>query len=210
MEEITTPSSQPHKQSKQSKALMWVMLAALIVALAVIGWLIWMMINWNAERAALVTEKQQLTQQIAELNEQLTLAKADSDTPPTPACSPEISAAFKENIQAAIESHNYAALAPSMAATVSVIIAASEGVGDRTPDQAVTDMAYLNGGAAPWNFALPAATIAAWEAGFYTNYFDANTVVGKAADGMVVAIDFNDCGKINKVFMVAHEDLLAS
>lgn len=206
MEELlSSPQLKTPKQDK--KVGMWIMLGLFIVALGVIGWFIWMMLGWNTERATLQADKQALQEQIKSLKQQLSLAES-SDTPETPACSPTISDTFKANIRAAVESRNYAALEPSMNATVRVILAASEGVGDRTPAQAVADMAYLNEGATPWNFSLAAATIAAWDAGFYTDYFDDNTYVGRAADGMVVVFDFDSCGKINEVFMAANEELL--
>lgn len=204
MEEII--SNPQIKTPKNKNVGIWIMLCALIVALGVIGWFVWMMLGWNTERAALQADKLALQEEIKSLNTQLNLAGSATDD--TPACSPTVSDTFKANIRAAVESHNYAALEPSMNATVRVILAASEGVGDRTPAQAVADMAYLNQGTTPWNFSLPAATITAWEAGFYTDYFDDNTYVGRATNGMVVVFDFDTCGKINEVFMVAHEELL--
>lgn len=113
-----------------------------------------------------------------------------------------------ENIEAAITSKNYAALEGYMADTVTVILAASEGIGPRTPAQAIADMNYLSGGTNPWNFALPAATITAWESGDYATYIKSAVLVGKSANDYVVALKFNTSGEITDVFMTNSADLL--
>lgn len=193
---------------KHKRVGFFVLLAMLIAALGVIGWLAWVMLKLNTERTALQNDKQTLQTQVDLLKQQLALAAAVDDAPKDLPCQSTVTDTLKQNIRAAVESRNYAALVPSMASTVTVILAASEGIGDRTPAQAATDMAYLNEGTLPWNFSLAPALIASWDAGFYTDYFDDNTYVGRAANGMVVVFDFNECGKISEVFMVANEELL--
>lgn len=114
----------------------------------------------------------------------------------------------KSNIEASITSGNTAALEGYMASSVKVIIAASEGLGDRTPAQAVGDVDYLNpGGTNTWDFALPAATINAYKAGSYKQYFPTGSLVGKAADKHVVSFQFDCKGKISGVFMAASDAL---
>jgi hypothetical protein len=120
------------------------------------------------------------------------------------------SAAVKANIEDSIKSGNTAALESYMAPTVKVIIAASGGVGDRTPAQAVSDIAYLDAGTDPWNFNLPAATLSAYRNGSYGQYFPTNAVVGKSANNYVVSFSFNSAGKISTVFMAVNADLLTS
>ena len=86
---------------------------------------------------------------------------------------------------------------------------ASEFGGNRTPAQAATDLEYTHSATGPWDFNLPAATVDGYDAGFYTDYFDDDTLVGKAASGMVVAFEFNcDGSKISEIFVAADEDLL--
>ena len=118
------------------------------------------------------------------------------------------SAADLENIKAAISSKNYAALEGYIAATATIILAASEGLGPRTRTEAIADMNYLSGGTDPWNFALPAATITAWSGGDYATYISSAVLVGKSANGYVVALKFNTSGDITDVFMTNSADLL--
>lgn len=113
-----------------------------------------------------------------------------------------------ENITDAVSSGNYAALEGYMADTVRVIIAASEGVGDRTPVQAVEDLKYLDSGDDPWDFNVSEETLLEWRFGDYASYFPISAVVGKSSDGMVVSFQFDTAGNISVVFMAASEDIL--
>lgn len=192
----------PENKNNQ-KAAIWTLVVLLVLALGAIGWLVWQWMTLSQQIADLKNQNQLLQSQIATLTE---------TTPPTDetseACDPVVAADLKANIDAAVNSGNYAALEGYMTPSVNVILAASEGVGPQTPAETVASMAYLDGGATPWTFEPDAATIAIWEAGFYNDYFDDNTYVGRAANGMVVVFDFDECGKINEVFMVANEELL--
>ncbi len=114
----------------------------------------------------------------------------------------------KDNIAAAITSDNTAALEGYMAPTVTVILAASEGIGERTPTEAIGDLVYLDGATTPWDFSLDDATLAAYGSGDYKNYFSSNSVVGKSANGYVVSFNFNGSGKINGIFMTNSSELL--
>lgn len=192
------------------------MIYYIIIALLLIGgagayW-------WRNDKAS----RQQETDQakITELQSEVASLKkaaeastndASADTPAeaaaeTPAEVP--TAAVKENVIASIKSGNTAALEGYMASTVSVIIAASEGVGDRTPTEAISDLAYLDSATDPWDFALPAATLTGYQTGDYKAYFKTNSVVGKSADGKVVSFNFSSAGKINGIFMSVSDDLL--
>jgi hypothetical protein len=193
------------KLQKQKKPVgIWIMLVALIMALGAIGWLLWMLMNCNTQHTKHEADKKALEAQVAALQAQLAAGGSGG------VCNPMVTDALKTTIRSAVDTQDYTLLIPHMTSSVNVILAASEGVGPRTPEQAVEDMAYLNEGTSPWDFALPAATIAAWEAGFYADYFDENTFTGRASNGMVVVFDFNDCGKMSEVFMAANEELLAS
>jgi len=125
----------------------------------------------------------------------------------TPAAT-TISDALKENIAAAIESKNTAALEGYMADSVTVVIAASEKGGAETAAEAVNDLAYLNNGTTPWNFAIPAATLTNYKNGFYGQYFGDMTYVGQSANNYVVSFHVNNDGKIDKIFMSVNADLL--
>lgn len=148
----------------------------------------------------------QLKQQIEELNQKLAAKDAATDDE-ADACSEEPSSALKANIKAALDTQNTAVFNTYTTNPVLYVLAASEYGGEVSPDEAATSLEYTHSATGPWDFNLPAATIAAYDAGFYTDYFDENTYVGKAASGMVVAFDFACDDKIKQIF-VGHEDLL--
>jgi len=113
-----------------------------------------------------------------------------------------------ENIKASITSDNTAALEGYMAASVNVILAATEAYGPQTPTQAITDLEYVAGATDPWDLALPAATLATYKAGGYSSYFPDNALVGKSADNYLVSFQFDSAGKINGIFITSHAETL--
>ena len=149
----------------------------------------------------------QLEQKVSDLQKQLTDAQKTTATSTANTTATVPSTATLDNIKAAITSGNTAALEGYMAPSVTVIIAASEGIGTRTPMQAVSDLSYLKN-SKNWNFSLDAATLKLYANGDYKAYFKANSLVGKASDGHVVVFNFNDQGKINGIFMAVNDDLL--
>jgi Tfp pilus assembly protein PilV len=206
MQEMQPSTSFKLPKENNSKAGIWILIALLVVALGVIGWLVWQYMTLSQQNTNLRNENAGLQNQINELSAKSSTPEESSSA--SALCDPTVTADLKANIADAISSGNTAALEGYMDSTVNVIVAASEGVGPRTPSEAIADLAYLEGGADPWDFNVDAGTIATWDAGFYTDYFDDNTYAGRAANGMVVVFDFNECGKINEVFMVANEELL--
>lgn len=149
------------------------------------------------------TPKKQTTTVVATKKKTVT-AKT---TTPTAAVA-AISDSLKENIAAAIQSQNTAALEGYMADSVTVVIAASEKGGAETAAQAVSDLDYLKNGTSPWNFALAPDVLTNYGNGFYKQYFGDRTVVGKSDNDYVVSFHVNDSGKIDTVFMSINADLL--
>ncbi|HSX23578.1 MAG TPA: hypothetical protein VLE74_00550 [Candidatus Saccharimonadales bacterium] len=207
------PPQKP-KAAKSKMAAKKILMVLLIIALAAGGAAAY----WLRDKSAKNEQKQQaaaivkLKQQITDTQKELDAEKAknaQAAATPAPKVVTPPSAAAIESIKASITSGNTAALQGYMASTVSVIIAASEGIGNRTPAQAVADItSYIKNATAPWNFALPAATLTTYRAGFYGQYFPTSAVVGKSADDMVISFSFNDSGKISTVFMAAKASLL--
>lgn len=200
---VIEDSSPAPKKSKRNVVLV---IIGFVLLLALAGAGLWYQNDQaekkQAEQAKKITE---LEKQVTDLQKQLADAKASSgDAAKTLAPS----ATTISNIKDAISSGNYAALEGYMAPSVTVIIAASEGIGTRTPAQATADMAYTDAGTDPWNFALPAATIATYAAGPYAQYFPANVLVGVSANKYVVAFSFDNNGKIKTIFLAANTDLL--
>lgn len=202
----------PAKVSKfkgQHKAMMWVLALLVVLLLAGGGYLWWQLQASKDAEQKLQNEKQQLQEQVDKLKKSAAApAEAAGGTELT-ACTYTPSTTFKDNIKAALDSKNTAAFSTYTTNPVKYILAASEYGGDVTPDEAATSLEYTHSATAPWDFNLPAATIAGYDAGFYTSYFEANTLVGKAASGMVVAFEFNcDGSKISNIFVAADDDLL--
>lgn len=154
----------------------------------------------------------QLEQDKADLEKQLTeqkaLVAAQSDKADQSTCSsPSVSSV--QNIKDSITSGNTAALEGYMASKVNVILAASEGIGERTPTQAVGDVTSFIGDAkAPWNFALSATTLKSYNDGFYGKYFPESAIAGKSANNKVISFSFDCNGKIKTVFLTPDASLL--
>jgi cytoskeletal protein RodZ len=154
-------------------------------------------------------EKNELEKQLTDAKKSTTLSNTTNTT--TTSCTSTLpTASTKENVIASITSGNTAALESYMAPSVRVVIAASEAAFERTPTKAVEDIKYIQSAQAPWNFALPPATLASYKAGFYKDYFKDNSVVGVSKDKEVIVFNFNCTGngKIDSVFMAASSDLL--
>lgn len=204
--------SSKNKGSKATKVFA-VMMVVFIVATAALGGLSYI-VNSNAKKQQSAQQKEidKLAEEKKDLLEQLKKAKADlksakSAVAPSTSCS-EPTSADLENIKASITSGNTAALEGYMADTVTVIYAASEGLGPQTPTQAIADLKYLKSATNPWDFALPAATISAWASGGYSSYISTDSLVGKSANNYVVAFSFDCSGDIDTILMAANSALL--
>ena len=158
----------------------------------------------DAEISSLQKTKDDLQKQLDEKNK-----TTENKTTPV-VCTPKApSADTLTNIRESITSRNTAALEGYMAPTVKVVIAASGGVGDRTPTQAVSDItSYISSSTDPWNFALAKTVTDNYAKGNYAQYFPSIAVIGKSANGIVISFSFDCNGKINTVFMAIKDSLL--
>lgn len=195
-----SPAETPVKTSNDKKRRFPAKNALVIMvlmALAFGGGYFWRDHAAKADKKDHVAEVASLKKDVAELKK---ASKSASKTNESDAAT-KPSAEAIENIKASITSGNTAALEGYMASTVKVILAASEGIGDRTPAQAISDLAYLDSGTDPWDFSLPAATLSNWQSGSYASYFPADAVVGKSANDYFISFTFNSAGKISGIFM---------
>lgn len=210
-QQAATPGgdAEPGRASKlktQHSAIMWILAALVVLLLAGAGYLWWQLQAAKDAEQQLNKDKQQLQEQVDKLKKS---AATTTDEATEQACSYKPTTAMKDNIKAALDTKNTAAFSTYTTNPVKYVLAASEFGGDQTPDGAAQSLEYTHSATGPWDFSLPAATIAGYDAGFYTDYFGDNTLVGKAASGMVVAFDFNcDGSKISKIFVAADDDLL--
>jgi hypothetical protein len=214
--EEPTPQAKPQEPVNQPAAKLkkkfgagaWVTTILAVLLVATLAFATWYWLTAEAEKKGLIDQKAQLQSQL----DALVAAGGSSeeaaagDAAP---CTYTPSLSFTDNIKAALDSKNTAAFSTYTTNPVTVVLAASEFAEPVDPDAAALQMEYTHSATGPWDFNLPAGTIASYDAGFYTDYFGANTLVGKASSGMVVAFEFNcDGSKINKIFIAADDDLL--
>lgn len=193
--------------SKRQKLIKRLAITLIVLLLASNGVMLWQILRYRHDKAMLTKDKQSLQSQVNDLKKQLADAKsaaAPSTTATT--CNSTVSTSLKENIKAAITTMNTAALEGYMADSVNVVFAASEKSGAESPTAAIADLDYLKSATTPWNFDLPAATIAKYQAGAYKQYFDTGTYVGLSANNYVISFGFT-CGKISSIF-VSSSDIL--
>ena len=212
-QETPAPAPAPLKppKAKSGKGLTIAFVVVALILLGAIGYLLWQWTILSGDNAKLQSDNQSLQTNVASLTKQLADAKkaaADAAKTPVKTCDGTVTASLKENIHDAISSKNTAALEGYMASSVTVVVAASGKGGAETPAQAVADLDYVSGGTTPWDFNLSAATLATYKAGDYKNYFSATSYAGKSANNYVVSFDFDDCAKIDTVFMTNSADLL--
>lgn len=197
-----TPAPAPKRRFRSLKLLLILILLLCLLAAAAIAYL-WHEDQLNRQTSEDVAKIATLQEQIRTLEKKVSDSSATDTVPTTDSTTKQ-----RATIVAAVSSGNTAAIESYMAATVRVIIAASSGVGDRTPTQAVQDLNYVTGATGPWNFALDTATLDGYARGDYAAYFHADSVVGKAADGHVVVFNFDSSNKISGIFMAIKDDLL--
>jgi hypothetical protein len=194
------------------KILLGLLVLLLLAAIGVLGWQLKLAMDQGAKSTV---DKQSLQNQVTDLTKQLADAKKTASTSTVASavspCSTQavITQALKDNLAAAIESKNTAALKGYMASQVNVVFAASEKAGKETLDQAIADLDYLNSNAtAPWGFNLSAAMLSSFKAGFYKSYFDGVIYAGESSNKYVIVYHFDLCGRIDQIFVAASADLL--
>ncbi len=114
----------------------------------------------------------------------------------------------KENIRAAIDTKNYAALEGYMATNVSVILEATECCGSLSAADATKQLEYLNDATSPWNFDQTNATIKQIKTQEPTKYGPDTAYVGIAANEYTVSFKFDANNKINGITMAVTYKLI--
>lgn len=120
---------------------------------------------------------------------------------PDPEPEPGLSAADRQNVRHAITSGNTGAIEGYLSDPVRVIIMSSECCWDISRAEAVAELSYVTGAPGPWNFELPAATVAPWHTNTYYGYlFTGDDITGRAADGTIVSFGIEG-DEITKILM---------
>ena len=204
-----SPASDHHaasarkKSGKGKKLLIWLLVIILIAGAAAAGW-------YYRDTQAQDDEKVQqaeitvLKAKNASLQKELDETKAANQAAETSSSSSQEEI---DNIEAAVKSGNYAALEQLMASKVIVIIVASEGIGARTPTQAVSDLEYIDNGTDPWSCGTKTeAILGGFPQENYEQWFpheQQEGLVCKSANGYVVSFIFDENGKIKNITMAA-------
>ena len=193
------------KKSKKKKTLLvgGIILLALItisiVAYLLYGRLLDQLDKKQEELTYISTQYYQLKKDNEELNKKLLAATEGTAG---------MSQSTRTAITTAISNKNYRAIEQYIQDNVLVVIAASDGVGRRSPEQAVSDLKFIDDASQPWNFNLPAETLANYKDGDYKQYFPNSAIVGKSADGKIISFSTTPGGKISVIFMCEDESLL--
>ena len=209
-EKVVSGTVKASKKKLPTKKILMVLIALLLLAGAAYGGYWWRDRDAKSDSASQKAEITDLKKQLADFKDAEGSAEDSdaTDTEETTEASVQPTAAQLENIEAAISSGNTAALEGRMADSVSVIIAASEGVGARTPTEAIGDIDYVIDLDATWDFALSAATLTDYADGDYAQYFPEGAFVGKSSEDKVISFIFDGDAKIKTVFMSVSSDLL--
>ncbi len=112
-----------------------------------------------------------------------------------------------ETIKAVMATMNTQPLIDHMAESVEVILAASEGLPNQTPEQAVAALNYFKD-SKDWDFNLDQSVTGTYKKSvYYGAYFDGDTLVGRASNSEVIVFQFDGEGKISRIFMATSDSL---
>lgn len=208
-ERVNEPAPKP-RRSFVRRVLLGLLVAALMAAAAIGGY-------WWRDRLA-IDETKVHTDEIARLwQENIALKqKAENQQSTGDTAQTEVtctvkrpSASVVESVKAAITSGNTAALEGYMAPSVNVIYAASDGLGQRTAANAVSDVtSFISKPNATWSFDVPASVLSSYGQGSYKQYFPGTALVAQATDTRLLSISFDCDGKIATLLLVANESSL--
>lgn len=191
------------KNPKTGKVVLIIVMALLLAILPAYGVWYWQQNEAKEQVQNLQERLDVLKKQKDDLQKQLNQAKEDQAS----VCPSSLTAAQTQNVQAAIESMDTAALEQLLADTIEVTFAASEKGGNVTKTQAIADLEYLDGATMPWNWNVDAATLNTYKNGDYKIYLQDDDIFGVAANKYFVSFRV-DCGKIDQVFVAASTDNL--
>lgn len=201
-------SQKQHKSSKKPKILTALLIVLIIAGTGIMYW--WLNKQCNEQKKQKDNQIAQLEQSKKDLEKQLDEEKAKNlktaVTDTTECKTPSDSVV--SNVKDSITSGNTAALEGYMATKVTVILAASEGMGERTPSQAVADLTSFIGGPSEWNFSLPEATLNKYKENSYKKYFKDGATVGRSVSTKIISFSYDCNGKINTVFLSPSEDIV--
>lgn len=215
MKEGDDTSKQSEKGATEDSWLKrrWLRILVVAVSVATVGILALMIVQLAQQVSDKTKQVSQLETKVSQLEKKVgdMATKPAEKTPeadaPAKTCT-TLNGTQRDNVIASITSGNTAALEGYLTNPNKVILAASEGIGQRTPDQAVADITSFISGSSGWNFLLADIETEAFAAGSYSQYFPDDAIIGKASNGRVISF-LPDCdGKIKTVFLSMDASLL--
>lgn len=203
----------PKKNHKGAKRVSLLLLALALLAAAAAGGYWW---RDQAARSELGDKSAKISDLQAEVASLKKAAETSGSSGSSESSGGTTCAAIRpseatvESIKSAITSGNTAALEGYMAPSVNVIYAASDGLGQRTAANAVSDITSFisNPSEVTWNFVVADAKIAAFQQSSYKLYFPDTALVGEASDERLLSFTFDCEGKISGVLLVMDEATL--
>ncbi|MEI6054136.1 MAG: hypothetical protein WCQ49_02070 [Candidatus Saccharibacteria bacterium] len=204
-------NSSPKKKSSVVKAILVGILIFALMGASAVGAYLWRDKIATEATKTQNTEIEGYKNNITALQAQLAGVPVvdDAEDQACTEISPSVDA--RDNIMASITSGNTAALEGYMAASVNVILAASESYGPQSSAEAVGSVTnFIGQDIAAWdyNFALSEATLTNYKDGDYSQYFPTFALVGKATNSKVISFSFDCNGKIDTVFLSASDSIL--
>lgn len=160
----------------------------------------------NSQKAEITKELEEA--KAAQKKAEAELDEAQDQLASTSTTAEVVPPVLKQNVIAAVESGNYAALDGYMATKVSYAIAASSAQGSLTKEQAIKQLEYLNSGTTPWNFSIATATITKYKAGAYSTYLNDDVIFGVAGNKYFVSFRLDSNNKIDQIFLASSTDIL--
>lgn len=206
-EKVTSSTVKTSKKKLPLKKMLMVLGTLLLLAAAAYGGYMWRDKDAKTESDAQEAKITELEKKVKDL-ENGDEATDTSEITEAEDTSVQPTAEQLNTIKDSISSGNTAALEGRMADSVTVVLAASEGMGARTPSEAVGDVDYVIDLDATWDFELSAATLEDFADGDYAQYFPEGALVGMSSEDKVISFIFDANAKIKTIFMSASSDIL--
>jgi len=197
-EPVTPAPQMPPVENKPSSKIPMIIIIVLFLICLVAGGIIAYRMLSNPSQDSMTEDKMD--------NTQITASPTPfDDVTPTPAAT---QSAIQSDIMSAIEDKTYNSLVSHMTPSVMFEIESSEGLPAATPEEAVTNLDYLDTAVAPWNFDQNDPVILSVKDANPDEY--GPLYVGIASNDMMVAFGFDEMDKINLIKVAATYKLLVN
>lgn len=184
-----------HTEPARRRNWPWVVLVVVAVVAVIVGAsVVSSMLAWPTPQAAAPAPTEAATEPAA------TPTVTPTVTPTrTASASDSLSEKDIAAIESAVDDNDPTGLYEYLTDPVHVQFAASDFDSDRSPDNAVVDLAYIKGSSG-WNWDVDPSTVLTFRAGAYGDQFDKDAIVGESAEGYVISFTVVK-DKISQIFV---------